>query len=111
MPTVQFNGETIECESGERLRDVLLRAGQTPHNDKARWVNCRGFGTCGTCAVEVVDGEVGEKTAREEWRLDFPPHEADAGLRLACQIRVEEDLVVRKYPGFWGEQTDKEPRR
>lgn len=111
MPTVTFNGTAIECESGERLRDVLLEAGETPHNDGAQYLNCRGFGTCGTCAVEIVEGDVDAKNAREEWRLDFPPHDADSGLRLACQIRVEEDLVVRKYPGFWGQNVDESPER
>lgn len=111
MPTVEFNGHTIECEEGERLRDVLLRAGETPHNEGAQWLNCRGFGTCGTCAVEIVRGEVGDKNAREQWRLDFPPHEAENGLRLACQIRVTQDLEVRKYPGFWGHEVDDEPVR
>ncbi|QDG53912.1 (2Fe-2S)-binding protein [Persicimonas caeni] len=111
MPKVEFNGHLIECEAGERLRDVLLRAGETPHNDNAQWLNCRGFGTCGTCAVEIVEGTVGEKTARERWRLDFPPHDPSSGLRLACQIRVEDDLKVTKYPGFWGQHTDEEPIR
>lgn len=111
MPTVQFNGEKIECEEGARLRDVIRAAGESPHNDGARWLNCRGFGTCGTCAVEIVEGEVGPKTGREQWRLDFPPHDDDSPLRLACQIRVTEDLVVRKYPGFWGQFTDEEPVR
>lgn len=111
MPTVTFNGTTIECERGERLRDVLLDAEETPHNDGAQWVNCRGFGTCGTCAVEIVEGEVDDKHAREAWRLDFPPHNASSRLRLACQVRVEDDLVVRKYPGFWGQETDQSPER
>lgn len=111
MPTVTFNGRQIECEPGERLRDVLRRAGETPHNDNARWFNCKGFGTCGTCAVEIVAGEVGPKNGRERWRLDFPPHEEGAGLRLSCQVRVTEDLEVRKYPGFWGQHTEREPIR
>ncbi len=110
MPTVTFAGEVIECPHGARLRDVLMKAGVSPHNGQARWFNCKGFGTCGTCAIEVVAGEVGPKNARERWRLDFPPHDAADGLRLACQIRVEDDLVVRKYPGFWGQHTTQAPR-
>lgn len=32
---------------------MLLHGGVSPHNDKARAINCRGLGTCGTCAVEI----------------------------------------------------------
>ena len=103
MPTITFRGKEIPCAVGERLRDVLLRADESPHNGNARWFNCKGFGTCGTCAVEILSGEVGPKNGRETWRLSFPPHREDAPLRLACQIRVEGDLVVRKHPGFWGQ--------
>ena len=106
MPKVYFRGEVIECEAGTRLREVLLDAGLSPHNGQSRWFNCKGFGTCGTCAVEVVEGKVGPKSWREEWRLDFPPHQTDSRLRLACQIRVEEDLVIKKHEGFWGEKVD-----
>ncbi len=108
MPTVTFRGQTIECEAGEKLRDVLLRAGLSPHNGQARWFNCKGFGTCGTCAVEILRGQVGPKNRREEWRLDFPPHDRDAGLRLACQVSVTEDLVIEKHDGFWGHLVDDE---
>jgi ferredoxin len=111
MPTVEFNGQSIECDEGERLRDVLLRSGETPHNGNARWLNCKGFGTCGTCAVEIVDGDVPDKNARESWRLDFPPHDSESGLRLACQVLVTSDMKVRKYPGFWGQDVDEEPVR
>ena len=111
MPTVYFNGRAVECEEGDVLRDVLLKAGETPHNDGAEMINCRGFGTCGTCAVKIADGEIGPKNAREQWRLDFPPHQESSGLRLACQIEVYDDLAVRKYPGFWGQDVDQPPRR
>lgn len=101
MPTVEFDGETVECERGERLRDVLLGAGLSPHNAPTV-LSCHGLGTCGTCAV-AVEGAVSDPTAREEWRLGVPPHDPDSGLRLACQTRVEGDLVVRKGGGLWGQ--------
>lgn len=101
MPRIHFKDQTITCDAGANLRRVLLKAGLTPHNGESRWFNCKGFGTCGTCALEI-DGEVSEKTKRERWRLDFPPHEAGAGLRLACQCRVRGDLTLTKHGGFWG---------
>jgi hypothetical protein len=30
-----------------------MKRGISPHNGKSRLINCRGLGTCGTCAVEV----------------------------------------------------------
>ncbi|MFB6151383.1 MAG: 2Fe-2S iron-sulfur cluster-binding protein [Haloarculaceae archaeon] len=101
MPTVEFRGETIECDSGEVLRDVLLDAGLDVHNGP-RLTSCHGHGTCGTCAVEITDGDAEEPDARERARLRVPPHSPDAGLRLSCQVRVTDDLVVEKHGGFWG---------
>ena len=105
MPTVRFRDREIECDEGEILRDILLDAGETPHNGRSDFANCRGLATCGTCAVEV-DGEVSEPTGRERRRLSFPPHEPGAGLRLACQTRVEGEVTVTKHGGFWGQTVD-----
>lgn len=102
MPVVHFRDQNIACRQGERLRDVLLRAGESPHNGGAAALNCRGFGTCGTCAVEI-HGPLPPKTARERWRLSFPPHAPESGLRLACQVEVQGDLDVIKHDGFWGQ--------
>lgn len=106
MPTIEFEGREIDCEDGAILRDALLAAGTTPHNGAADRLNCRGHATCGTCAVEI-DGPVSEMGARERQRLSFPPHDPESGLRLACQTRVEGDLVVRKHGGFWGQHVER----
>ena len=102
MPTVRFADRSISCPAGTNLRRLLLDHGLSPHNGRARLLNCRGLGTCGTCAVGV-EGAVNEPTAVERWRMSVPPHRPAAGLRLACQCRVEGDLVLTKYPGFWGQ--------
>lgn len=108
MPTVTFRGEEIECETGDVLRDVLREAGLSPHNGGASALNCRGHGTCGTCAV-AVEGAVSESVPRERRRLSLPPHDVDGGLRLSCQTTVEGDVTVHKHPGFFGQHTDQEP--
>eukprot|EP00961_Rhodomonas_salina_P041644 560456-Rhodomonas_salina.2 len=56
--TVQFKGQTFQGEKGELLRTILLRNNVTPHNKGAQLINCRGLGTCGTCAVQI-EGQVG----------------------------------------------------
>ena len=101
MPTVRFAGRTVECPYGANLRMVLLRARLPLYNSVARALNCRGYGTCGTCAVRI-EGKVTDLTTAERMRLEFPPHEREAGLRLACQCQVLGDLVVTKYKGVWG---------
>lgn len=103
MSTVEFRGETIECDEGVVLRDVLLDAGLTPHNGTADALNCRGHGTCGTCAV-AVEGTANDRTDAERRRLSLPPHSVDGRLRLSCQTRVEGDLTVTKHDGFFGQK-------
>lgn len=105
VPTVTFRGSRIDCERGALLRDVLLSAEESPHNGASGALNCHGHGTCGTCAV-AVEGPTSEPTAIECRRLSFPPHELDDGLRLACQTRVEGDLSIVKYEGFWGHRVE-----
>ena len=102
MPTVCFADRSIACPVGTNLRRLLLDHGLSPHNGRAQLFNCRGLGSCGTCAVGV-EGAVSRPTAIERRRLAVPPHRQAAGLRLACQCRVEGDLVLTKYPGFWGQ--------
>jgi ferredoxin len=104
MPTVTFEGSKVECLPGSNLRMVLLRARLPLYNSVAAALNCRGNGVCGTCAVRVV-GEASPPTAAELRRLGVFPHRPDAGLRLACQLSVEGDLVVTKPTGLFGQRT------
>ena len=117
---VQWTTEegTVEFEAhhGELLRTAALRRGiVSPHNGKSKLINCRGLGTCGTCAVEVAKGgvvEPRERNNRERLRLSFPPHNPDKQspfLRLACQLQVHGDLQVTKRAGFWGQYDDLSP--
>lgn len=101
---MSYEGRVLEVSEGERLRDALLRRGRSPHAGQARWLNCRGLGSCGTCALRVRGPvEPRELTRMEAWRLGFPPHDASRGLRLACQVRVAGDLTLEKLSGFWGQ--------
>ena len=103
---------------GESLRRLLLDVGFTPYNGGANALNCRGLGTCGTCAVQVqVQGHgnthqpgCSPPGVRERARLSLPPHRGAGeslrrGLRLACQCVVMPgaDVAVDKPSGFWGQ--------
>lgn len=105
MPTISYDGDRIECEERDELRETLLDAGLSPHNGASNTLNCRGHATCGTCAVEI-SGSVSEMGSDEKRRLSFPPHDLDSGLRLACQTRVRGDIEVRKHGGFWGQKIE-----
>jgi ferredoxin len=101
VPVVEYRGQSIECLEGSNLRMVLLRARLPLYNDVARALNCGGRGVCGTCAVRV-EGAVSEPTAVERVRLSLPPHDPQAGLRLACQCKVLGNLKVTKLSGTFG---------
>ena len=110
---------TYTAYEGETLRTSALRRGVvSPHNGRSRLINCRGLGTCGTCAVEISAGGEVRPEARnriEDLRLSLPPHgglglgEGGSGrrppsLRLACQVQVFGDVTVVKRTGFWGQR-------
>ncbi len=105
MPTVTIDKQVIECQKGDNLRNVLLDAGAPLYNGFAKQIHCRGLGTCGTCSIEI-EGQVTPMTRVEKWRLSFPPHEIELGLRLACQCRVEGNLVLVKHSGMWGQRRE-----
>ena len=33
----------------------------------------------------------------------MPPHTSSQDLRLACQVKVFDDIELEKYDGFWGQ--------
>lgn len=108
----------FEAYDGELLRTAALRRGlASPHNGRANLINCRGLGTCGTCAVVLstnddnddADNWLPPRNVVEILRLSVPPgHGANSAqhaqrLRLACQVAVHGNLTVQKYRGFWGQ--------
>ena len=102
MPKVTAQGKTFECDRGANLRQVLLDNGIDLYNGQAKLINCHGFGTCGTCAVQV-EGQVSEPNWQDKTRRSLPPHSATANRRLACQTQVLGDVKVTKFDGFWGQ--------
>lgn len=117
--------ETVEftAADGDTLRTAALRSGSvSPHNSRANLINCRGLGTCGTCAVSIhkvandsnenpgtvsSPVEPAERSTIEQLRLSVPPGHGRSSvasdLRLACQVQVRGNLKVTKYTGFWGQ--------
>ncbi len=102
MPKVEVAGKSLQCDRGANLRQVLLDNGIDLYNGKAKLINCRGLGSCGTCAVEI-EGEVSAPNWRDRTRRSLPPHSLSKNLRLACQTQVLGDVKLTKYDGFWGQ--------
>jgi ferredoxin len=99
---VKFSSQEIVCTQGQLLRDALLENNINPHNGSSKFLNCKGLGTCGTCAVEIND--CNEKRNKiEQLRLNIPPFSKGKNLRLACQYILKKDISVKKHKGFWGE--------
>ena len=107
MPKVTFLKEKkeVEVEPGANLRQVALQAGIPLYPGLARYLNCRGLGTCGTCKVLVKKGmeNLSPKGLKERIRLFLMPfatigHEDE--MRLACQVNVNGDCAVETQPAL-----------
>ncbi len=89
MPTVTLQDiGPIEVDQGRRLVLGVEDAGiDILHR-------CGGNARCATCRVEVLAGEPTQITPWEETRLAELASRQQS-TRLACQIRVVDDLTVR----------------
>ena len=82
--TIEPLGATIEVEDGQSLLDAALRQGICiPH--------ACGHGLCGTCKVQVCDGEVDHGAPNPFALMDF---ERDGGKTLACCATLQSDATI-----------------
>ena len=82
--TIEPLGETIEVEEDQKLLDAALRAGI--------WLPYAcNHGVCGTCKVEVLEGEVEHNEASGFALMDV---ERDEGKTLACCATLSSDIVI-----------------
>jgi 2Fe-2S ferredoxin len=110
MPKVTFVNEKVELDvpAGANLRQEAMKAGIDVYGGLKRYLNCRGNGLCGTCAVLIAKGmeNVGPRTLAERVNLTAHPVSMLAVLgnedtmRLACQVKVNGDCTVQTRPAF-----------
>ena len=82
--TIEPLGATIEVEEGQNLLDAALRQGiYIPH--------ACGHGLCGTCKVQVCEGDVDHGHANPFALMDFERH---AGKTLACCATLQSDATI-----------------
>ncbi|MGR8918306.1 MAG: 2Fe-2S iron-sulfur cluster-binding protein [Gammaproteobacteria bacterium] len=82
--TIEPLGETVEVEEGQSLLDAALRAGI--------WLPYAcNHGLCGTCKVEVLEGEYEHNHASAFALMDI---EREEGKTLACCCTLSSDAVI-----------------
>ncbi len=82
--TIEPTGDIVEVEDGQTILDASLRQGV--------WLPFAcGHGTCGTCKVQVLDGDAEVGDASPFALMDM---ERDEGKVLACCATPESDLVI-----------------
>ncbi len=82
--TIEPLGATIDVEDGQTILDAALRQGiYIPH--------ACGHGLCGTCKVQLIEGDVDHGAANPFALMDF---ERDEGKTLACCATLQSDIAI-----------------
>ena len=94
--TFENHKRTLKVESGANLREAAIANKLGIYAHVFKILNCRGRGLCSACRVEIVSGTVAERNEVENKNL-AKALKKNPNLRLACQISVEDNLVVRTH--------------
>ncbi|WP_315788739.1 2Fe-2S iron-sulfur cluster-binding protein [Fischerella sp. JS2] len=92
---VKENKEVIAA-NGANLRQKALENGIDIYKLWGKMMNCGGYGQCGTCIVEIIEGQenLSPPTQIENRFLKKKP----ANYRLACQTVVNGPVSVVTKP-------------
>ena len=98
MANIKFIKENKEvvAADGANLREKALQNRIDLYTLKGKLTNCGGYGQCGTCIVEIVEGmdNLSERTDFEKRKLKRKPD----SYRLACQTLVNGPVSVKTKP-------------
>ncbi len=98
MANITFVKEEKEviAADGANLREKALQNDIDLYSFKGKLINCGGYGQCGTCIVEVVEGleNLSDKTDFEKRKLRKRPE----NYRLACQTLVNGPVSIKTKP-------------
>jgi len=96
--SIKFVNENKEvmAADGANLRFKALESGIDIYTFSGKMMNCGGYGQCGTCVVEIVEGmeNLSPRTEVEERKL----RKRNAQCRLACQTLVHGVVSVVTKP-------------
>lgn len=92
---IKENKEVVAAD-GANLREKALQNKIDIYKLKGKLLNCGGYGQCGTCIVEIVEGmeNLSEKTEVEKRKLKKKPD----NYRLSCQTLVNGPVSVKTKP-------------
>lgn len=98
MANIKFlkEGKEVIAADGANLRFKALENGVDIYTTWGKMMNCGGYGQCGTCIVEVVEGmeNLSPRTDVENRKLKKKPE----SYRLACQTLVNGPITVNTKP-------------
>jgi ferredoxin len=88
--------QEIDVNEGDNLRTIALDGKIDIYKLNGKLMNCNGYGQCGTCLVEVVDGmdNLSPRTAAENDKLKKRPE----SYRLACQTVILGNATIKTKP-------------
>jgi ferredoxin len=88
--------QEVMASSGANVRIKAIENGIDLYTMMGKMMNCGGYGQCGTCVVEVVEGleNLSPRTDVENRRFKNKPD----NYRLACQSLVQGPVSVVTKP-------------
>ncbi len=99
MSSIKFVNENQEIiiAQGANMREKAIQNQIDIYTFKGKLMNCGGYGQCGMCVVEVVEGmeNLSPRTDFESRKLAKKPD----SYRLACQTLVNGEVSVKTKPG------------
>ena len=98
MLEIQFvkQKRTIKAEEGETVREAAIRNKLSIYSHIFKILNCRGRGLCRSCVMEVVSGNTESRNEIEDQQL-AGKLEKNPNLRLGCQVKVSDNLVIKTH--------------
>ncbi|SKB15290.1 putative ferredoxin [Planktothrix sp. PCC 11201] len=98
MGNIRFVSENKEiiAADGANLRIKALENQIDLYTFTGKMMNCGGYGQCGTCIVEIVEG-IDNLPARTEVEARILKKKPDS-YRLACQTIVNGPISVQTKP-------------
>ncbi len=98
MGNIHFVNENqdVVAATDANLRIKAMENGIDIYKLYGKMMNCGGYGQCGTCVVEVVEGmeNLSPRTDAESRKLKRKPDT----YRLACQTLVQGPVSIKTKP-------------